>query len=212
MVIKNLVQDKMGLKVTFIILGFFLYIALYTLNPQQVQSLRFGIMLHSPFAILQGVAMYFLGYTCYAIILNNRFSKYTTRIFCALFIILSIFLIYQLNKDADFINNNKYSVVIKFVTPYLFMGLLYTVKRPLSRNSILLKLGELSLPIYIISTLLCTVFYLIFNRINAISPLYGVIAQILITIASYYLALLIYKIPIIRKKFFPRSKEELFKL
>lgn len=212
MIVKNYVQDKKALKTVFIIVGLFLYIILYTMNDNQgTQLLRFNIMLFSPFAVLQGIAMFFLGYTCSTIILNDKFSKNITGIFSIVFVILSVFLLYKLNQDSKFIKTFKYGPVIKFVIPYLFMGLLYIIKRPLSKIAVLLKLGELSLPIYIFSTLICTIFYLTFNRLNAVTPLYGIIAQILITVISYYLALSIQKIPLIRKKLFPRNKEELYK-
>lgn len=212
MIVKNYIQDKKALKTASIIVGLFLYVILYTMKTDQAtQLLRFNVMLFSPFAILQGIAMFFLGYTCSTIILCDKFSKNITRTFSFVFIILSVFLLYKLNQDPQFIKTFKYAPVIKFVIPYLFMGLLYIIKRPLSKISVLLKLGELSLPIYIFSTLICTIFYLIFNRLNAITPLYGIIAQILITVISYYLALSIQRIPLIRKKLFPRNKEELYK-
>ena len=64
----------------------------------------------------------------------------------------------------------------------------------------MIKLGELSLPIYIFSTLICTIFFLVFSKFNAITPLNGIISQVMITVISYYIALLLYKIPVIRKR------------
>lgn len=211
MIIKNYLQDRKIIRYIALFIGFILYFVMYSYSKaQSIQELRFNMMLFSPFAIIQGIAMYFMGYTCSQIILNDKVCQYLAKCFSAIFIIFSIFVLYKLNQNPDFVKTCEYGSIIRFIAPFLFMGLLYTLRKLLSRSTILIKLGELSLPIYIFSTLICTIFYMIFNRLNAITPSNGIIAQILITIISYYVALLLYRMPTIRKWIFPRSKEEIY--
>lgn len=210
MIIKNHLQEKRTIRYFVLVVGFILYLFFYSISGSlSLQEARFNIMLFSPFAIFQGIAMFFLGYTCSRIILYDKFNKAITGAFSALFIALSIFLIYNLTKDPDYIKVCGYGAIIRFIMPYLFMGILYLFRKQLSKMSVFIKLGELSLPIYIFSTLICTVFYLVFGRLNAITPLNGIIALLLITVISYYVAMLLYKLPIIRKLIFPRDKKEL---
>ena len=107
MIIKNYLQNKKSIKNIALILGFLLYMLIYVFNGYSL--IRYRIMLFSPFAIIQGIAMFFLGYSCSYIILGCKYNKYITRVLCIMYIISSIFLLYKLSINPDYINSSNYN-------------------------------------------------------------------------------------------------------
>lgn len=106
-------------------------------------------------------------------------------------------------------NKEKIYAIYQFSLPFLAMGLIYALRKRISKIVILKKLGEISLPLYIFSSLICTIVFLIFKKFDAITPLNGIIAQIIIVFISYYFVIVLKKIPFIYKKLFPNTLQDL---
>lgn len=205
-IVKNQLQDNKTARAIILALGFIFYIVFYsiTLTPE-LTKIQFCTMLFSPFAIAQAVAMYFLGYVCSKILLNTKYNKVINIVGTILFVALSVFLVYNLSINHHFIKESSLGAIYRFAMPFLAMGIVYTFKEKISKVRVFRALGEVSLPLYIFSTLICTVFYLIFKKIDAITPLNGIIAQVLIMLVSYYFVKLFYKLPFIYNKIFPQT-------
>lgn len=209
-IIKNLIQDNKTARFIVLILGLVFYVVFYSLAlTPEISRLRFNTMLFSPFAITQGVAMYFLGYVCSKILLNTKYNKVINITGTILFVALSVFLVYNLSINHHFIKESSLGAIYRFAMPFLAMGIVYTFKEKISKVRVFRALGEVSLPLYIFSTLICTVFYLIFKKFDAITPLNGIIAQVLIMLVSYYFVKLFYKLPFIYNKIFPQTLDEI---
>lgn len=208
-IIKNYCQDNKKVRIVFLLLGIILYCVLFAfVVTPDITLLRYNILLYSPFAITQGIAMYFLGYTCSFILLRDKYHRSITSISSFIFILLSIYIIYKLCINKQFSKENVYSIY-QFIIPFFAMGFIYTLRKRISKIAILKKLGEISLPLYIFSSLMCTLVFLIFKKFDLINLINGIIAQIIIVFISYYFVILLKRIPFIYNKLFPNTLQDL---
>ena len=206
--IKETISNKKIIKVSLYILGCVSYIIFFVFSNKTPynRDINFYLMKASPFAILQGLGAYFLGRTSVAII-NNKYCKYINLTSSLLFILLSIIYITDLyNNTLSTQKNWCYT----FIMPFLFINLIFLTKDYLAKSNILKRIGEHSLPIYLIHPPLCIVSYMICQKFLQINLTYAIVIQILVLTVSYYIAVLWNKITPLRKKTLPRSFEDLY--
>ncbi len=203
----NLNIQKKCLKFFLMILGAISYVLfmvfMYT-KPYNA-SFNFSLMLISPFAVLQGIGVWFLG-TSFLYILNNpKFSK-IVKYSSVIFIVLSILFIFR-----KFVCSNYVIIyyVVRFLMPLIFMCFIWMYRDKFSNIGILKKVGDLSFGIYIIHPILCNILYLIFKKYFAVNLINALVVQLIVFSFSYYVAYFINNISILQKMLFPRSWEDL---
>ena len=161
---------------------------------------NFEIMKYSPFAIFQGIGVWFMGMSFVSILRNNKTNK-LIKYSPVLFVAFSVLFFMYRKTDLYYL--------IRFFMPFFFMGTIWLLRDKISRIDFLKKFGDLSFPIYIIHPLLCSVLYLVCQKYFEINLIYACIVQLVVFIISYYIAHIINKLAVIRKLLFPRSWEEL---
>ena len=162
-------------------------------------------MFYSPFAILQGLGVWFLGNSFIFVLKNSILNKFI-KFFPIIFILLSFFFI----SYRTFISNSEsIYYVIRFLMPYFFMGTIWLLKDYFSRIDVLKKIGDLSFPIYIIHPLLCNVLYLICQKYLCVNIVTACVVQVIVFLISYLISYFINNILILQKIFFPRSMDDL---
>lgn len=205
--IKDTITNNKFIKFILYILGFISYVIFFVFVFRQpyCKEINFYLMLVSPFAIIQGLGAYFFGKASVAI-MDNKYYKYINIVGSLLFIFLSFAYIIDFNNKELTIQENW---CYHFIMPFLFVNLIYLSKSILAKSTLLKKIGEYSLPIYLIHPPLCVAFNMICQCFFQINLLSVIIVQILVLTVSYYISVLWYKVTPLRKKTLPCSSEDL---
>ena len=182
------------------IVGFASYMLFMVCNRPYNDIVNFEIMKYSPFAIFQGIGVWFMGMSFVSVLRNNKINKFI-KYSPILFIAFSI--LYFMYQETDLY------YLIRFFMPFFFMGTIWLLREKISRLDFLKKFGNLSFPIYIIHPLLCSVLYIICQKYFEVNLINACIVQIVVFMVSYKIAYLINKFTVIRNVLFPRSWEEL---
>ena len=205
-VIKESLYKTKSFKYIVILLGFISYIIFFVFMYKKPYNtdINFGLMLFSPFAILQGLGAYFLGIATVTAI-NNRNFKLINIASSVLFIVLSCTYIFQItNKTLG-----DYTYLYRFIMPFLFFNFILNFKVSISKSVLLREFGKYSFPMYIIHPPLCIITYFICKNYLEINIIYAIVIQVCVVVISYYISVIWYKIIPLRKKTLPRSIDEL---
>lgn len=203
MVWKDFLGRYEKLRTIFLVIGFLSFILYMVLMYSKILlDFRYKSMLFSPFALFQGLGAWFLGYTCKALY-DSRLSGLLQKISFLLFVIISVY--YFL-----FSSGSNTVLVMRCLMPYLFFGVLLYARSVIGKIRIFECLGKYTFPIYIISSLLCSVSYLLCKKVSLINIPMGIFLQILLTFFSLGMAYILYEyLPMFRKFIFPRSSRDL---
>lgn len=209
-VLKDTFQSNKIFNILLLIIGFVCYILFFVFMYKKPYSeeCNFFILLFSPFAILQGCGVYFLGKICYYTV-NNRYINIINTVCAILFVLFSISYIASLIVNGFITYYELW--FYRFTMPILFINFIYYFKSYISNFGLLKKIGDYSLPIYLIHPPLCTAVYLICKQYNEVNITYAIITQIIIFIVSYYLSVLWISFVPLRKKTLPRNLNEIYK-
>lgn len=208
-VIRETVEGKKILKWIILAIGFFSYIIFFVFmyNKPYSSDANYYMMLFSPFAVLQGCGAYFLGQIC-MYTMSHRFFKITNAILSTLFVVASIVYIYI--AYAGYFNNG-FSWFFRFIMPILFVNFLFSIKGWIAKSNVLKHIGNYSFPIYIIHPIICTISFIICSKFSYVNMVSALIIQLVVIIVSYCASILCFKIPLLKKKLFPRTLEEIYK-
>ena len=205
-ILRETLEERKYVQRIILIIGIASYIMFFVFMYKKpyADDVNFRLMLFSPFAILQGCGAYFMGKMCVDI-MRNKHNKVTIPLLSILFIIASI--IYIVIACSGFLTN-EILWFLRFIMPFLFINFLYSIKERLAVSKILKNLGIYSFPIYIIHPVLCTVVFMICQRLSCVSVVSSLVVQAVVVIVSYYTSILLFKITPLRKRIFPRSWDE----
>ena len=206
-VIREAIEGNKNLTYLVLIIGFFSYITFFVFMYSKPYSsdVNFYMMLFSPFAVLQGCGAYFLGHISIGTITHKHF-KITKIILSTFFIIASITYI-SMTYTGHL--SDKFSWLFRFIMPVLFINFLLATKDLITKSKILKYIGNYSFPIYIIHPIICTASFIICNKYFCTNIASALIIQLLTVVASYHISVLCFKIPLLKKKLFPRTPKDI---
>lgn len=152
----------------------------------------------SPLSVWQGLGFFTLGIVVAR--LAGRFKSGNGIGWWAIVAFLTILYIPFYEEQSVF-------RVIKFLLPAAVFLALYGVRSALGRAGMLRQIGKRSLAIYLIHPFLCIVLSLLVPISVSSNPIVYIAEVVAVLIASYALAVLIDKVPLLRKILFPRGEE-----
>ena len=107
-------------------------------------------------------------------------------------------------------NNTVAYRLLKSTMPIIFVLLIWSYRKNLSNFIVWKKLGDMSYPIYLIHPFIGYILYYIFISLQLnYSIFWAVLSQILIVQISYYLSIILYKLPNIRSFILPKNISEI---
>lgn len=184
------------IKTIILIFGVICYILLYIFMYTQPYSENINIAIehYSLFSSLQACGFIFISWATTSLIKrNNHIYWYIISIIILTIIYFSI-------------QNTYITWLLRCFMPILAFTILFSIKSRLKNINVLCKIGSISLPIYIVQTPIATVFRIIINNQDVChNILFIILSQIIIFSLSYYIGLILTKIPIFRRFLFPRN-------
>lgn len=191
LVIRDLFVSSSTKVVKYVILGFavicfvFFWVFMYgTIDT----AVKYSIMNWSPFAILQGLGLFFLGYSCNVLIRNGTYLNVWVLLIA--FIVLGVVYV-LIPKDTVFFS--VYKTIMWFINPYIAFGLIFSLRKHLAKFSLLKKIGVLSLPIYIIHQPLNGLMSMMASKINISELLLFVLTYSIVLFLSYFIAKFLFR-------------------
>ena len=162
-------------------------------------AVKYNIMNWSPFAFLQGLGLFFLGYSCNALIRN--FINLKAWVFLIVFIIMGVVYI-LIPKDTLFFS--VYKIIMWSVNPFIAFGLIFCLRKQLAKFSFLKKIGALSLPIYIIHQPLNGLLSMMASKITISELFLFVLTYSIVLLVTYYITKFLFRTKIY-SFLFPRN-------
>ena len=152
----------------------------------------------SPFSVLQGLGYFVLGMSVVYLIKRIKYRK--EYIYWGIVLILTV--IYILWSDSQIIFR-----LLRFVFPVFFFLAVYYSRAVFCRIKLLHAIGARSLAIYLIHPFLCILVGLLLPKDILSNPIVLCMEFVVVLFLSYILAVVIERIPTIRKLLFPRGEE-----
>ena len=178
---------------------FVLWVCLYTPFCAGVKE---TVMDYSPFSIWQAIGALFMG------VMTIRIIGLTSKGFITNFLLpivfFSFFCFYAFTP-----NTSPLIVILKAIIPCLAFMMVYNHRNMLSQSKILRMFGKHSFEIYIVQTPICIAMYTIIPKIISIEPaIIRTVLFFLVLATSYFIALLLLRVKIVKRFLFPRTWNE----
>ena len=195
------IQHK-SLFVFFCFICYFL-VCVFSYYPPFPNKIVYLIQRFSPLSFFYSLGMIFVSYVTSIFLKNTRIKYYMGG-----FIAITLFFVF--NLYTEFLKYESVVRCLRVLMPLLAFCFLYIIKGHLVRYKFLCAFGRMSMMIYIVQSPICVILSKMPYKFEALfNPIGSALMLIVIILTSYFVAKLLFVIPLTRVAFASRNLDQL---